>query len=261
MNAPIGIFDSGFGGLTVMRELVRVLPFENVIYLGDTANLPYGNKSPEVVLRLARQNVAFLVAQGVKLLVIACHTACCHALEVLKREFPIPIIGVVEPGLRLVKDFERIAVLATHSTIESELYQKKIKEQNPKAVVFAKACPLFVPLIEEGFHEHPFARVIVKHYLEELRGNIDAALLACTHYPLMRAILEEEIGPKAKLIEPALECAFLVKEVLAKGNQLNAQVGKPLYCFFCSDDPKKFQKLGKPFFGFPLENVEKNKNL
>lgn len=257
MSAPIGLFDSGFGGLTVMRELIRILPFENMIYLGDTANLPYGNKSPEVVLHLARQNAAFLMAQGIKLLVIPCHTACCHAIEVLKKEFPIPIIGVIEPGLRLIKDFERVAILATNSTIESGLYQKKIREQNPKAVVFAKPCPLFVPLIEEGFHEHPFAKVIAQHYLEGLKGKIDAALLACTHYPLIRTILEEEIGSKVKLIEPAFECALFVKEVLTKTNQLKSQINKPMYRFFCSDDPKKFRKLGFPFFGFPLENVEK----
>lgn len=257
MSAPIGLFDSGFGGLTVMRELIRILPFEDMIYLGDTANLPYGNKSPEVILHLARQNAAFLIAQGVKLLVIPCHTACCHALEILKREFPIPIIGVIEPGLRLIQDFERVAILATNSTIESGLYQKKIREQNPKTVVFAKPCPLFVPLIEEGFHEHPFAREIAKHYLEELQGKIDAALLACTHYPLMRAILEKEIGPKVKLIEPASECALFVKGVLAKTNQLNSQTNKPMYRFFCSDDPKKFQNLGFAFFGSSIENIEK----
>jgi glutamate racemase len=257
MDAPVGLFDSGFGGLTVMRELVRILPSEDMVYLGDTANLPYGNKSPEVVLRLARQNAAFLIKQKIKLLVIPCHTACCHALESLYKEFPIPIIGVIEPGLRLIKDFKRVAILATQSTVESGLYQKKIREQNPRAFVLAKACPLFVPLIEEGFHEHSFTKKIAKHYLGELKGKVDAALLACTHYPLIRAILEEEIGPKVKLIEPALECAILVKEILTKEGLLKFQTSKPSYRFFCSDDPKKFQKFGFPFFGSSIEDIEK----
>lgn len=240
-----------------MRELIRALPFEDMVYLGDTANLPYGNKSPEIVLHLARQNAAYLMALGVKLLVVPCHTACCHALESLKKEFPIPIIGVIEPGLCLIKEFERVAVLATQSTIESGLYQKKIREQNPRAFVLAKACPLFVPLIEEGFHEHSFTKEIARHYLEELRGKVDVALLACTHYPLIRAILEEEIGPNVRLIEPALDCAIFVKETLTKANLLNPQINKPSYRFFCSDDPRKFQKLGLPFFGSSIENIEK----
>lgn len=257
MEAPIGLFDSGFGGLTVMRELIRLLPHEHLIYLGDTANLPYGNKSPETVALCAKKNAAFLMDQGIKLLVIPCHTACCHALEILKKELPIPIVDVIKPGLDLVKGCQRIAILGTTSTIESGIYQQRIYKQNPGASIFAKACPLFVPLIEEGFHEHGSAKLIAQYYLEELKGKIDAALLACTHYPLIRKILEEEMGPSVALLEPAVECARLVKEILTQQKKLNLQKEKPRYQFFSTDDPKKFRTFGKLFLDAPIENIEK----
>ncbi|MBX7067086.1 MAG: glutamate racemase [Parachlamydiales bacterium] len=261
MEAPIGLFDSGFGGLTVMKEIVKLLPNENLIYLGDTANLPYGNKSPETVIRCARANAAFLLERGIKLLIIPCHTACCHALEILKQELPIPIVGVIEPGLQLVHNFRRIAILGTTSTIESGLYQTQIRKQNSNVEIFAKACPLFVPLIEEGFHEHITAKLIAQHYLDELKGKIDAALLACTHYPLLRKVLDEELGANVALIEPAVGCAQIVKKILVEKNQLRIQKEKPHYQFFASDDPEKFRKFGKLFFGTVIEKVEKNKKL
>lgn len=261
MSASIGLFDSGFGGLTVMKELVRLLPQENLIYLGDTAHLPYGNKSPETVIRCARKNAAFLMDQGVKLLMIPCHTACCHALALLQKELPIPVIGVIEPGLALAKQFQRIAILGTTSTIESGLYQNLLKRQNPNAVVLSKACPLFVPLIEEGFFNHEAATLIARAYLEEFKGQIDAALLACTHYPLLHPIIQKELGKDIVLIEPATDCARLAKEILSAQNNLNLQKTKPTYQFYATDDPEKFKKFGKVFFGTSLEKVEKNKNL
>lgn len=259
MDAPIGLFDSGFGGLTVMREFIRLLPKENLIYFGDTAHLPYGNKSPETVIRFAQENSQFLMKQGIKLLVIACHTACCHALDILQKELPIPVIGVIDAGLNLIRPFSRIGLLGTTSTIESGLYQRLILQQNPGAAIFAKACPLFVPLVEEGFYEHKSAHLIAKEYLKELKGNIDAALLACTHYPLIKSILEKEFGPHVTLVEPALECARRAFEILKAKNQLNSQTEKPLYQFYASDDPLKFQKLGKIFLGQLIKKVEKNK--
>ncbi len=261
MDAPIGLFDSGFGGLTVMREIVRLLPNENLIYLGDTANLPYGNKSPETIIHCARKNAAFLLKQGIKWLVIPCHTACCHALEILKKELPIPVLGVTEATLRLAGQFSRLAILGTTSTIESGFYQRNLLKQNPSLSIFAKACPLFVPLIEEGFHEHESTLLIAKTVLEDLKGKVDAALLACTHYPLMRQVLQKVLGPEISLIEPAELHALLLRDLLEKNQLLNLGKKRPQYQFFSTDDPAKFQKFGKLFFGSDIGVVEKNVNL
>jgi glutamate racemase len=261
MHRPIGLFDSGFGGLTVMREVARILPHENLIYLGDTAHLPYGNKSPEAVVRFALENAAFLLEKEIKLLMIPCHTACCHAIALLQEQLPIPVIGVIQPGLDLVKDISRIAVLGTTSTIESGLYQSLIKKQNPKALISAKACPLFVPLIEEGFYNHPSMDLIAASYLAPMKGSIDAALLACTHYPLIRPALQKVLGPQVTLLEPAERCAQQAKDYLSKEGLLNPQKEKPVYQFFATDDPEKFRRLGEVFFGTLIERVEKKQEF
>lgn len=261
MDRAIGLFDSGFGGLTVMREVARLLPYENLIYLGDTAHLPYGNKSPEAVIRFSLENATFLMDKEIKLLMIPCHTACCHAISLLQKELPIPVIGVIQAGLDLVKNFDRIAVLGTSSTIDSGLYQTLIEKQNPKVAVFPKACPLFVPLIEEGFYNHPSIGLIAESYLEPLKGNIDAALLACTHYPLIRFTLQKVFGPQVALIEPAERCAMQAKDYLSKAKLLNPQRKKPIYQFFATDDPEKFRRLGEVFFGSLIERVEKKQEL
>jgi len=261
MDRPIGLFDSGFGGLTVMKEVARLLPRENLIYLGDTVHLPYGNKSPETVVRFALENAAFLMGKNIKLLMIPCHTACCHALSILQEQLPIPVIGVIQPGLELVKNVRRIAILGTTSTIESDLYQTLIRKQNGKAIVSAKACPLFVPLIEEGFFNHPALDLIAESYLEPLKGNVDAALLACTHYPLIRSTLQKAFGPTVALMEPAERCALQAKAFLSKAGLLNLQNIKPTYEFFATDDPRKFRRLGELFFGNAIESVEKKQEF
>ncbi len=257
MDRPIGLFDSGFGGLTVMKELVRLLPQEDLIYLGDTAHLPYGNKSPQTVLQFARENASFLLKKNIKLLMIPCHTACSHAFEILQNELPIPVIGVIQPGLELILNIPRIAILGTTSTIESGIYQTLLKEQNPHAQIIAKACPLFVPLIEEGFYNHPAAALIAELYLNPLKGQIDAALLACTHYPLIRPLLQKVLGPEVKLFEPASLCALQAREYLSRANLLNPQSNRPRYEFFATDDPEKFRLFGKIFLGTEIDNVEK----
>lgn len=257
MHRPIGLFDSGFGGLTVMREVARLLPSENLIYLGDTAHLPYGNKSPQTVLQFALENAVFLMEKNIKLLMIPCHTACSHALEILQKQLPIPVIGVIQPGLELLKNRQRLAVLGTTSTIESGIYQSLIRKQNPQAKIYAIACPLFVPLIEEGFYNHAIAHLTAQSYLEPLRGQIDAALLACTHYPLMRPVLQNALGPDVALIEPAAMCASQAREVLSKSLLLNPQTQKPSFAFYVTDDPEKFRRFGKIFFGNEIEKVEK----
>lgn len=261
MDRPIGLFDSGFGGLTVMRELVKILPNEDLVYLGDTAHLPYGNKSPQAILDFSRENAAFLIDQDIKLLLIPCHTACCHALSTLQKELPIPVIGVIQPGLEQVQSTERIAVLGTQSTIDSGLYQSLILQQNPKASLIAKACPLFVPLIEEGFHNHPSMTLIAESYLRELIGNVDAVLLACTHYPLIRSTLQTLFGPTVSLIEPAEKCAMKAKEYLTERGLLNPQTKKSTYRFYVTDDPEKFQKLGEIFLGSPMKKIEKKQDF
>lgn len=261
MDAPIGLFDSGFGGLTVMKELVKSLPNEHFIYLGDTANLPYGNKSPETVIRYVQANVAFLMEKGIKILVIPCHTACCHAFEILKDILTIPVVGVIEPLLQPVQNFQRIAILGTASTIESGIYQNQIRKQNPSAEIFARACPLFVPIIEEGFHDHLCAELMARHYLADLKGKVDAALLACTHYPLLRNVLQKELGMNVQLIEPSIGCVQSVKRILIEKKLLRSLKEKPEYQFFVTDDPDKFKKFGKLFFGSVIEKVEKNIKL
>lgn len=257
MDRPIGLFDSGFGGLTVMKEVMRLLPHENLIYLGDTAHLPYGNKSPQTVLQFTRENVSFLLKKEIKLLIVACNTACVHALDTLQKEVPIPVIGVIQPGLELILNIPRIAILATTSTIESGVYQSLIQKHNPQAKIIAKACPLFVPLIEEGFDQHPSSTLIAESYLKHLRGEIDAALLACTHYPLIRPVLQRVLGPEVKLLEPATLCALQAQSCLCKMNLLNPSIKMPRRKFYASDDPEKFRRLGRVFLGTEIDKVEK----
>ncbi|MES2273384.1 MAG: glutamate racemase, partial [Chlamydiota bacterium] len=195
---PIGLFDSGFGGLTVMREVARLLPRENLIYLGDTAHLPYGNKSPDSIYRYAFENAAFLLEKNIKLLIIPCHTACTHALSALQKQLPIPVIGVIESGVELIFETTssfRIAVLGTSSTIASGIYPALIRSRFPNAHVYPVACPLFVPLVEEGFFNHKAAELVAESYLNPLKQQqIDTALLACTHYPLLRPIIQKTLG-------------------------------------------------------------------
>ncbi|MBU6447090.1 MAG: aspartate/glutamate racemase family protein, partial [Verrucomicrobia bacterium] len=188
---------------------------------------------------------------------IPCHTASCHALDVLRQELPIPVVGMIEPGLQLVQPFQRIAILGTASTIASGLYQTQIAQCAPQVKIFAQACPLFVPLIEEGFHEHESAYLIAQSYLEELKGKIDAALLACTHYPLLRKVLSAVLGPDIALIEPAVSAAKSVKAILMQKNLLRTHPESPRHQFFASDDPEKFRKFGKLFLGQSIEKVEK----
>jgi glutamate racemase len=256
---PIGLFDSGVGGLTIMRELAAQLPNEHLIYLGDTARLPYGNKSPEAILRFAIDNSAFLLEQNIKLLIISCHTASSHAFHALKDSLPIPVLGVTEPGvqslLRATRT-KRVAVLGTAATIASGIYQSLIKLQDPNTQIFAISCPLFVPLVEEGLQDHQAAKLIAEHYLSSLRSqNIDAVLLACTHYPLLRATIQEVLGPSIQLVEPASSCAIQAKQLLTSLNLLNEVNRSPKYRFFASDDPEKFQHLAKIFFPHPIPHV------
>jgi glutamate racemase len=261
---PIGLFDSGVGGLTVMKEVVRQLPHENLIYLGDTAHLPYGEKSPEAILRYTLENTDFLIEQGIKLLIIACHTASSHALDALQQKLSIPVIGVIESGLEcLLKapQKKRIAVLGTASTIGSGVYQTSIQARLPDCEIFAVACPLFVPLIEEGLHSHQATNLIAQHYLGALKNKqIDAALLACTHYPLIRSSIQQTLGEDVTLIEPAEACAKKAFHWLKESGSLNPVQKQPHYQFYATDDPIKFRRLTTLFFGSEIPDIRCKKN-
>ena len=189
--APIGVFDSGVGGLTVAREISRQLPYENIVYFGDTARVPYGSKSQNTIIRFSEQIIRFLRTKQVKAIVIACNTASALALDAVKDEFDLPIIGVVIPGARAAVEATtngKVGVVGTEATVQSGMYTKVIQGMNPKIEVIEKACPLFVPLVEEGFKEHIVTREIIEYYLESMRNtDIDAMILGCTHYPLLRS--------------------------------------------------------------------------
>lgn len=244
-----------------MREVVKHLPNENLIYFGDTANLPYGDKSPQAVLRYTSENVSFLIDQGIKLLIVACFTASSHALDVLEQKLSIPVISVIQGGLEeLLKATlkKRVAVIGTTGTIKSGILQSLIQQREPSTVVFPIACPLFVPLIEEGLIDHSATRLIASHYLDDLKDkNIDSALLACTHYPLIRPILQDSIGPDVRLIEPATSCALKSKSWLQNHGMLNQQKTNPTYEYYVSDHSDKFSRLANRFFGFGIQEVKK----
>ena len=214
-NAPVGVFDSGVGGLTVAREIMRHLPNENIVYFGDTARVPYGSKSKDNIIRYSRQIVNFLKTQGVKAIVIACNTASALALDVVSAENDIPIIGVIEPGARAalgMTQSKKIGVIGTEATIRSQMYDKIIKSVDEEAEVIGKACPLFVPLVEEGWIYDSVTVEVAERYLSELKGyGIDTLVLGCTHYPLLRSTIGEVMGEQVTLVNPAYETARELK--------------------------------------------------
>ncbi len=246
--APIGVFDSGIGGLTVVREIMRQIPNEKIIYFGDTARTPYGSKSKETVTKFSRQIVRFLQTHEVKAIVVACNTASAYALEELEKEIDIPIIGVVKPGTKAALSATKngkIGVIATAATIGSQIYTKYIKENQEDDIVYGKACPLFVPLIEEGLWEDPVTDEIARRYLTELIDlDIDTLILGCTHYPLIRKALGRIMGPEVTLVNPAYETAIELKELLAEKGLLNDKaptLGENQYRFYVSDMADKFK--------------------
>ena len=218
--APIGVFDSGVGGLTVAREISRQLPYENIVYFGDTARVPYGSKSQNTIIRFSEQIIRFLRTKQVKAIVIACNTASALALDAVKDEFDLPIIGVVIPGARAAVEATtngKVGVVGTEATVQSGMYTKVIQGMNPKIEVIEKACPLFVPLVEEGFKEHIVTREIIEYYLESMRNtDIDAMILGCTHYPLLRSKIREYMGDKIQIVNPAYETAMDLKRSVGR---------------------------------------------
>jgi glutamate racemase len=255
----IGIFDSGVGGLTVLREIVKALPQEDTIYLGDTARVPYGTKSPETVTRYARQITSFLVSRDIKLLVVACNTASAVCLEALKAEFAIPIVGVIEPGARRAVGVTRsgkVGVIGTAGTIQSSAYTKAIKRLNPDLQVITRACPLFVPLAEEGWTDNEIARLATRTYLDELRAEgVDTLVLGCTHYPLLKGVIGEVMGETVTLVDSAEETARTVAEILGSEGLLRPAVEQGNHHYFVTDVPAGFIRVGNRFLGGRLGDV------
>src|SRR3989454_2610889 len=257
--APLGVFDSGIGGLTVARAVFERLPRESVIYFGDTARVPYGPKSPETVRRYSAEILAYLLQRGVKAVVVACNTSTAHALKYLQEHAPVPVVGVIEPGARAAVAATKtgaIGVIGTAGTIASGAYERAIKALRPDARVHAQPCPLFVPLVEEGWFDHPAAELIAREYLAPLnRAKVDVLVLGCTHYPLLKPLLARVMGPDVTLVDSAEETATAVARALERLDLL-ANSGSHEHRFVGSDDEPHFRKVGALFLGEKLKQAE-----
>ena len=259
-DRPIGVFDSGIGGLTVVRELRRQLPGESIIYFGDTARVPYGAKSPATVARYSREAAAFLLSRDVKRVVIACNTATAHAFALLEEALAIPVVGVIEPGARAAVEASRtgrIGVIGTAGTIRSGAYDLAVRRRLDSARVYAQPCPLFVPLVEEGKCDGEATRIIASEYLLPLREmDVDTLILGCTHYPMLRPMLQDIMGESTVLVDSAEQTAHDVGGVLDARGLRNVS-GLPATCtFIASDSPLRFRDVGRGFVGDLIGSVE-----
>ena len=258
---PIGVFDSGIGGLTVVKRLASTLPNENIIYFGDTARVPYGSKSNSTVIEYSIQNTKFLLQKNIKALVVACNTASSIAIPDLKKMFDIPIIGMIEPGSRMALSKthnKKIGVIGTRATISNLAYSKEIKRMNEKAEVFEKPCPLFVPLAEEGWIKHRATYEIAEEYLKELREEkIDTLVLGCTHYPILTEVIQKVIGPKVSLIDSGVASSELIKTELEKFSLLSDSEATGSQEYYVSDIPAKFKEVAELFLGRAIDHVHK----
>jgi glutamate racemase len=258
-SQPIGIFDSGLGGLTVAREIFRLLPNEDVIYFGDTGRYPYGPRSRDIVIEFSRQNTQFLLEQSVKMIVVACNTASALALPVIREEFDIDMLGVVRPGAvsaaKATKN-GKIGVIGTTGTISSDIYAKEISDLDPKIKAFSLACPLFVHLVEEGYLDKPASKLIAEDYLAPFRTNgVDTLVLGCTHYPLLKGVIRDVLGDGLVLIDSAEETAQAVYQHLMTRDLLREKTTEVLHKFYVSDLPDRFHQVAKHFLGNRITNV------
>ena len=262
-EAPIGVFDSGIGGLTVAREIMRNLPSEKIVYFGDTARLPYGNKSKETIIRFSRQITRFLLRQDVKAIVIACNTASAFALETLKKEIDIPVIGVIDAGAAVaasVTKNRRVGVIGTVGTIGSGIHAEHLHRLDPEIEVIGKACPLFVPLAEEGWLDDPVTEAVAHRYLDSLKErDIDTLILGCTHYPLLRSLIGRVMGSHVRLVNPAYETALELKQLLEDRDMLCPSAGTEdfPYRFFVSDLAEEFKKFANSILPYDVEMTRK----
>ncbi len=270
-NSPIGIFDSGLGGLTVFKEVRKILPDEDLIYFGDTARVPYGNKSKETVLRYSTEISKFLISKGVKIVVAACNTSSSLALDDLRKGETIPIFGVIEPGAKKAVEVSsggNIAVIGTSATIKSRAYSRVIYEEinalkrsgeykfKSNFKVIEKACPLFVPLVEEGFLNEEITKKVINYYLNPvIDENLSCLVFGCTHYPILKDLILEVIGRDIQIIDSGIETAKIVKYFLKENDMLKDEAKNGSELFFVSDDLEKFKELGEKFLGRKIENV------
>lgn len=254
----IGIFDSGIGGLTVLQQIARLLPHETLVYLGDTARSPYGTKSPDVVRVYSCENTDFLLERGLKMLVVACNTASAIALDVLRERYEIPVIGVIDPGARAAVRRSKnghIGVIGTEATISSGTYTQALRGLDPEVEVYSRACPMFVPLVEEGWVDNEVARGVVARYLRSLKQSaIDTLVLGCTHYPLLKKCIAEFLGTYVGLVDSAEETAKVVKATLLSYGLMRRK-GTGGASFFVTDVPDRFVKVGARFLGEQIESA------
>lgn len=268
----IGVFDSGVGGLTVVKAIKTLLPYEKIIYLGDTARVPYGNRSPDTVIRYSRENSRFLMERGIKLLVVACNTASSIALPALKQTLPVEVIGVVEPGAKKavsVTKSGRIGIIGTEATIRSRSYERALLKIDKKLKIFSRACPLFVPLVEEGMVEHRITYSVAEYYLSELRKfKIDVLILGCTHYPVLKKVIQKIVGKDVMLIDSAEEVALAVGDILKvnalergqrtedRNEKTEGRIGGGIE-YYVTDAPEKFIKLARIFMDKKISSVRR----
>ncbi|MDI6744880.1 MAG: glutamate racemase [Thermodesulfovibrionales bacterium] len=283
-NSPIGVFDSGIGGLTVLKEIFRVLPSESTIYLGDTARVPYGIRSSETVTRYSFENTRFLTSKGIKLLVVACNTVSSISLEAIRKSVSVPVIGVIEPGAKAAIEAtrtKRIGIIGTEGTIKSNSYvnainalrnnkTEEITEHGEKSmdryfeirsgdfVIFTKACPLFVSLAEEGWTANDVALLTAEHYLRGLKKErLDTLILGCTHYPVLKDIISKVMGTEVTLIDSAVETVMTIKDILKRENIERSSAEKPSREFYVTDSPGRFIKVGERFLQQKIEHIKK----
>ncbi len=257
---PIGIFDSGIGGLTVFKEIRMVLPHEHLIYLGDTARVPYGTKSPEVIRKYSEINMRFLLARGVKVVVVACNTASAAAIDHLKEQFSdIAVLGVITPVVSSLATLDRvrkIGIIGTATTIRSGAYQRCIRE-TMTVEVLAQPCPLFVPLVEEGLLDHPLTRQAIAHYLGDLKkAEIDTLILGCTHYPLLAGPLDDYFEHRVRIMDSAYHVARELKRMLTAAGSANSSEKTGSEQFFVTDSVESFRRTGELFLERPLTDIE-----
>lgn len=260
-SSPIGVFDSGIGGLTVVKEIHRLLPKESIVYFGDTGRVPYGNKSRDTIIDYSLQITRFLESKGVKLIVIACNTATAFALTAVREATRLPVIGVIDPGARAAirkSKSGKIGVIGTVGTINSKAYETAIRQANPAVEVFGQATPLLVPLVEEGWLNHPATKLIIREYLKPLENHhVDTLVLGCTHYPLLKEAIRRETFDSISLVDSGEETALDVQTTLKSNHLLSKTSSRDPYQFYVSDFNFRFGDLGRMFLEEPFDHVER----
>ncbi len=257
----VGVFDSGLGGLTVVRELLRQMPNEDIVYFGDTARVPYGTKSPQAIINFSKENVRFLIKHKVKIIVVACNSSSSFAIAQLKKEFSLPVIGVIKPGAckaALTTKNNKVGIIATSATIQSEKYATMIKKINPRIKVMSQSCPLFVPLVEEGWFDRQVTYDIAQEYLKGLKKQgVDVVILGCTHYPILKKVIQDIMGPNVTLIDSAQEVAYEIKKALEERELYRCDRQRGRCQIFVSDKPQHFKRLAYQFLHRHIGHIRK----